>query len=151
MQETLKRIRQAVEREPKQKLTSLGHHVYNVENLRQAYLGLKRNVAVGIDGETWQHYGEDLERNLEDLSGRLRRGGYRAPAVRRAYILKADGRKRGLGIPALEDKIVQQAVVAVLTPIYEAQVLGFSYGFRPGRSPLRAKTPAGDPAPSPVS
>ena len=131
MQESLKRIRQAVRREPKQKMTSLYHHVYQVENLRTAYFGLKKNAAAGIDGETWQHYREELEGNLENLSGRLRRGAYRAMAVRRAYIPKADGRMRGLGIPALEDKIVQSVVAQILSAIWEPEFKGFSYGFRP--------------------
>jgi RNA-directed DNA polymerase len=134
MKETLRRIRQAVEREPKEKLTSLYHHVYRVENLRAAYFSLKKDAAAGIDGETWKHYGGELEGNLDNLSGRLRRGAYRAPAVRRVYIPKADGRKRGLGIPALEDKIVQWAVAQILSAIWEPEFKGFSYGFRPGRS-----------------
>jgi group II intron reverse transcriptase/maturase len=134
MPEALKRIRQAVQREPKEKMTSLYHHVYRVENLREAYFSLKKNAAAGIDGETWKHYGEGLEANLESLSGRLRRGAYRAPAVRRVYIPKADGRKRGLGIPALEDKIVQSLVAQVLSAIWEPEFKGFSYGFRRGRS-----------------
>ena len=134
VQETLKRIRQAVRREPKQRMTSLYHHVYRVENLREAYFSLKKNAAAGIDGETWQHYGEELEGNLEKLSGRLRRGAYRAPAVRRVYIPKADGRMRGLGVPALEDKIVQRVVAQILSAIWEPEFKGFSYGFREGRS-----------------
>lgn len=134
VQETLKRIRQAVRREPKQRMTSLYHHVYRVENLREAYFNLKKNAAAGIDGETWQHYGEELEGNLENLSGRLRRGAYRAPAVRRVYIPKADGRMRGLGVPALEDKIVQRVVAQILSAIWEPEFKGFSYGFREGRS-----------------
>ena len=134
VQETLKRIRQAVRREPKQRMTSLYHHVYQVENLREAYFSLKKNAAAGIDGETWQHYGEELEANLENLSGRLRRGAYRAPAVRRVYIPKADGRMRGLGVPALEDKIVQRVVAQILSAIWEPEFKGFSYGFRQGRS-----------------
>lgn len=134
MQEALKRIRQAVRREPKQGMTSLYHHVYRVENLRAAYFGLKKEAAAGIDGETWKHYGEKLEANLEKLSGRLRRGAYRAPAVKRVYIPKADGRKRGLGIPALEDKIVQSVVAQILEAIWEPEFKGFSYGFRRGRS-----------------
>lgn len=134
MQETLNRIRQAVRREPKQKLTSLYHHVYQIDNLRTAYYGLNKNAAAGIDEETWQDYKEELEGNLENLSGILRRGGYRAKAVKRVYIPKADGRKRGLGIPALEDKIVQSVVAQILTAIWEPEFKGFSYGFRPGRS-----------------
>jgi len=134
MQEALKRIRQAVRREPKQRMTSLYHHVYEVEHLREAYLSLKKGAAAGIDGVTWQQYGEELEVKLENLSGRLRRGAYRAPAVRRVYIPKADGRRRGLGIPALEDKIVQWLVAQILSAIWEAEFKGFSYGFRRGRS-----------------
>ena len=106
--------------------------------LRAAYLGIKRDAAAGVDGETWRHYGEKLEGNLQDLSERLKRGAYRAKPVRRAYIPKADGRLRPLGVPTLEDKIVQRAVVEVLNAIYETDFLGFSYGFRPGRSPHQA-------------
>ena len=112
--------------------------MYDVERLRAAYFALKRDAAAGIDGETWRHYGQALEANLQDLSGRLQRGAYRAKPVRRAYIPKADGRQRPLGVPALEDKIVQRAVVEVLNAIYEIDFLGFWYGFRPGRSPHHA-------------
>jgi group II intron reverse transcriptase/maturase len=112
--------------------------VYDIERLRTAYIGLKRGAAAGVDGETWQHYGEDLEANLRDLSGRLKRGAYRAKPVRRAYIPKTDGRQRPLGVPALEDKIVQRSVVEVLSAIYETDFLGFSYGFRRGRSQHQA-------------
>lgn len=134
----LERIREAARRDKKQQFTALLHHVYEVERLRSAYLGIKRDAAAGIDGETWRHYGEGLESNLRDLSERLKRGAYRAKPVRRAYIPKADGRQRPLGVPALEDKIVQRAVVEVLGAIYEEDFLGFSYGFRPGRSPHHA-------------
>src|SRR5206468_1371564 len=89
----------------------------------------------GVDGETWRHYGEELERNLQNLSERLKRGAYRAKPVRRVYIAKTDGRQRPLGVPVLEDKIVQRAAVEVLNAIYETEFLGFSYGFGPGRSP----------------
>ena len=130
----LERVRQAAERDKKVRFTALLHHVYNVERLRAAYFALKREAAPGVDGETWQHYGEALEANLPDLSGRLKRGAYRAKPVKRVYIPKADGRQRPLGIPALEDKIVQRATVEVLNAIYETDFLGFSYGFRPGRS-----------------
>jgi retron-type reverse transcriptase len=106
-----------------------------MEHLRKAYFSLKRDAAPGVDGETWRHYGENLEENLQDLSGRLKRGAYRARPVKRAYIPKADGRQRPLGVTALEDKIVQRTVVEVLNAIYETDFLGFSYGFRPGRSP----------------
>ena len=134
----LERVRQAARKDRKQRFTALLHHVASVERLRAAYLALKREAAPGIDGVTWQFYGEELETNLTALSDRLRRGAYRAKPVRRAYILKADGRPRPLGVPALEDKIVQRAVVEVLNAIYETDFLGFSYGFRPGRSPHRA-------------
>lgn len=131
----LERVRQVAKKDRKQRFTALLHHVYEVEQLRAAYLALKREAAPGIDGETWQHYGEDLEANLVNLSARLKRGAYRAKPVRRVYISKADGRQRPLGVPALEDKLVQRAVVEVLNAIYETDFLGFSYGFRPGRSP----------------
>ena len=106
--------------------------------LRAAYLALKRDAAPGVDGETWEQYGEDLEATFRTSPDRLQRGAYRAKPVRRVYIPKADGRQRPLGVPALEDKIVQRAVVEVLNAIYEADFLGFSYGFRPGRSPHQA-------------
>lgn len=135
MRAALARLRAAVRRNKEEQLTSLYHHVYAVENLREAYLGLKRGAAAGVDGETWQQYGQNLEANLQVLAGRLRRGAYRAQPVRRVYIPKADGRQRPLGIPALEDKIVQSVVSQILTAIWEEEFLGFSYGFRPGRSP----------------
>src|SRR5438093_1779756 len=131
----LERVRQAAREDRKQRFTALLHHVYAVERLRAAYFALKREAAAGIDGETWQHYGENLDANLQDLSDRLKRGAYRARPVRRAYIPKADGRQRPLGVPALEDKLVQRAVVEVLNAIYDTDFLGFSYGFRPRRSP----------------
>jgi len=131
----LERVREAVKRDRKDRLTALMHHVYDVEQLRRAYHGVKHDAVPGIDGESWKGYGEDLEVNLQDLSDRLRRGAYRARPVKRVYIPKADGRKRPIGIPALEDKIVQRAVVHVLNCIWEQDFLGFSYGFRPGRSP----------------
>jgi group II intron reverse transcriptase/maturase len=118
--------------------TALLHHIYDLNRLRAAYLALKRDAAAGVDGETWQHYGEALESHLQDLADRLARGAYRAKAVRRAYIPKTDGRQRALGVTALEDKIVQRATVEVLNAIYETDFLGFSYGFRPGRSPHHA-------------
>jgi len=131
----LDRVREAAERDRRQRFTALLHHVYDVEALRTAYHALKRDAAAGVDGETWEHYGKALEANLQDLAGRLRRGAYRAKPVRRVFIPKADGRQRPLGVPALEDKLVQRAVVGVLNAIYEVDFLGFSYGFRPGRSP----------------
>lgn len=130
----LQRVRKAARRDRTQRFTALLHHVYNVERLRDAYLAIKRDANAGVDGETWQHYGEDLEANLEDLSQRLRRGAYQAKPVKRVYIPKPDGRQRPIGVPTLEDKIVQRSVVEVLNAIYEEDFVGFSYGFRPGRS-----------------
>ena len=134
----IERVRQAARKERKQRFTALLHHVYDVDRLRAAYLALKRDAAAGIDGETWRHYGESLEANLRDLAARVKRGAFRASPVRRAYIPKTDGRQRPLGVPTLEDKIVQRAVVEVLSAIYEQDFLGFSYGFRPKRSPHHA-------------
>ena len=133
VQSALGRIRQAAVKDKKAKFTSLMHHIYNLSTLREAYYGLKRDAAPGVDGETWRQYGENLESNLEDLSARLRRGAYRAKAVRRVFIAKDDGRQRPLGVTALEDKIVQRATVTVLNGIYETDFLGFSYGYRPGK------------------
>jgi len=130
----LERVRLAAARDKKLRFTALLHHVYEVERLRTAYLAIKRDAAAGVDGETWRHYGENLEANLRDLSERLKRGAYRAKPVRRVFIPKADGRQRPLGVTSLEDKIVQRSAVEVLNAIYEADFLGFSYGFRPGRS-----------------
>lgn len=137
-QSALERVRVAARRDKTQRFTALLHHVYDVERLRTAYLGIKREAAAGVDGQTWQHYGQGLEVNLQALSQRLKRGAYRAKPVRRAYITKEDGRLRPLGVPALEDKIVQRAAVEVLNAIYEQDFLGFSYGFRPGRNPHQA-------------
>jgi group II intron reverse transcriptase/maturase len=133
-QSALARVREAAKKDRKQRFTALLHHVYDIDRLRQAYFAMKRDAAAGVDGETWRHYGERLEENLQDLSERLRRGAYRAKPVRRAYIPKADGRQRPLGVPVLEDKLVQRATAEVLGAIYETDFLGFSYGFRPGRS-----------------
>ena len=127
------RLRKAVNRNRTDKLTALLHHV-TVDMLRAAYFSLKRRAAPGVDAVTWDAYAEDLEARLQDLDRRVHRGAYRALPSRRVYIPKADGKQRPLGIAALEDKIVQAAVVMILTPIYEAEFLGFSYGFRPGRS-----------------
>ena len=134
----LERLRQAAQSKKEVKFTALFHHVYDIDMLREAYFRLKREAAPGVDGETWQHYGESLEDNLQNLADRLKRGAYRAKPVKRVYIPKADGRQRPLGVTALEDKIVQRSLVAVLNAIYESEFLGFSYGFRPGRSPHRA-------------
>ena len=128
------RIRKAAQRNPKERLTALFHHL-TPEALGAAYLALKKDAAAGVDGMTWERYGEGLDERLLDLHQRLHRGGaYRAPPLRRVEIAKPDGGTRPLGIAALEDKIVQKAVVdVILTPIYEVAFLGFSYGFRPGR------------------
>src|SRR3954454_1302278 len=123
------RLRQAVARD---KLTVLLHHV-SLDALRWAFLEQRRDAAPGVDRLTWEEYAVDLETRLADLHDRLHRGAYRALPSRRRYIPKPDGGRRPLGIAALEDKIVQTAVVAILTPVFEAEFLGFSYGFRPGR------------------
>ena len=133
VQSALSRIRQAAVKDRKVKFTSLMHHIYNWSTLREAYYGLKRDAAPGVDGETWRQYGENLENNLADLSARLRRGAYRAKPVLRSYITKDDGRQRPLGVTALEDKIAQRATVTVMNAIYETDFLGFSYGYRPGK------------------
>jgi len=134
MQSALERVRQAATGNRLLRFTALLHHIYSTDTLREAYYGLKRNAAPGVDGMTWRRYGEDLEENLQDLSNRLKRGAYRAKPTRRTFIPKPDGRERPLGVTALEDKIVQRATVEVLNAIYEVDFLGFSYGFRPGRS-----------------
>ncbi len=138
VQSALSRIRQAAMKDKRERFTSLMHHIYDLSMLREAYYGLKRDAAPGVDGERWREYGEELESNLEELSGRLRRGAYRARPVRRVYIPKADGRQRPLGVTALEDKIVQRATVEVMNAIYETDFLGFSYGYRPGKNPHNA-------------
>ena len=127
-------IRQTARGRRGAKFAGLLHHIYAVARLEQAYLAVKRDAAAGLEGQTWQSYGQELQRNVLDLSDRLARGGYRPQPVKRVYIDKADGSKRPLGVPALEDKIVQRATVEVLNAIYEQDFLGFSYGFRPGKS-----------------
>jgi len=134
VQSALERVRQAARRDRQLRFTALLHHVYQPETLREAYFRLKREAAPGVDRVTWRQYGEGLEENLQDLTERLKRGAYRAKPVRRTFIPKADGRQRPLGVTALEDKVVQRATVEVLNAIYETDFLGFSYGFRPGRS-----------------
>ncbi|MDP2735488.1 MAG: reverse transcriptase domain-containing protein, partial [bacterium] len=138
LQQMLGRIRQAVKGDRKQRMTNLWHHVYDVDRLREAYCAGNRKGAAGVDGETWRSYGKELEANLRSLSGRLRKGSYRASPVKRHYIPKADGKQRPIGIPVLEDKIVQRATVEVLNSVYECHFKGYSYGFRPGRSQHRA-------------
>ena len=127
------RIRGATNQNRRNKFTALLHHV-NVDVLRWSFFSLKKQAAPGTDGVTWDQYAQDLESNLANLHARVHAGTYRAQPVRRRYIPKTDGRLRPLGIAAIEDKIVQSAVVTLLTPIYEAEFLGFSYGFRPERS-----------------
>jgi len=134
VQQALARVRQAARKDKTLRFTTLLHHVYNPAMLREAYFGLKRDAAPGVDGQTWQAYGQELEANLQDLSARLKRGAYRAKPARRAYIPKPDGRQRPLGVTTLEDKLVQRATTEVLNAVYETDFLGFSYGFRPGRS-----------------
>ena len=129
----LARVREAAKKDSKQKFTALLHHV-SIDLLRDSYHSLKKQAAPGVDGMTWEEYGRDLEARLADLHGRIHRGAYRARPSRRVWIPKADGRQRPLGIAALEDKVVQYAVAAVLNQIWEEDFLGFSYGFRPGRS-----------------
>ena len=119
------------------KFTALLHHL-TVALLRDSFYALKRKAAPGVDGVTWQEYGTGLEGRLADLHSRVHRGAYRAQPSRRVYIPKPDGRQRPLGVAALEDKIVQQAVVTILNQIYEEDFRGFSYGFRPGRSQHQA-------------
>ena len=126
------RIREAVIRNRQGKLTALLHHI-NIDVLRASFFGLKKTAAPGVDERTWIEYAEHLEANLLSLHVRVHSGAYRALPSRRKYIPKADGRQRPLGIAAIEDKIVQAAVMTVLTPIYELEFLGFSYGFRPKR------------------
>jgi len=129
----LDRLRHFVRVNRKARLTTLLHHV-DVDLLRWSYRALKRDAAAGVDGTTWGAYGEKLEERLVDLHARVHRGAYRALPSRRRMIPKPDGRERPLGIASIEDKIVQRAVVEVLNVIYEEEFLGFSYGFRPGRS-----------------
>ena len=126
-------VRKAAQDNRETKFTALLHHL-TVDLLRESFYSLKRKAAPGVDGVTWQEYETGLENRLIDLHGRVHRGAYRARPSRRVYIEKADGRQRPLGVAALEDKIVQQAVATILNQIYEEDFLGFSYGFRPGSS-----------------
>jgi group II intron reverse transcriptase/maturase len=130
-------VRQVAVRDKEARFTALLHHV-DLDRLRAAYRGINPKASPGVDGVTWAAYGQDLEGNLQDLYRRVQAGSYRASPSRRAYIPKADGRQRPLGIATLEDKIVQRAVVEVLNAVYEVDFRGFSYGFRPGRGPHQA-------------
>ena len=125
-------VRRAARQSKSVRFTALLHHI-TVDLLKQSYLALERDSAPGIDGVTWQAYGENLEEKLTDLHDRVHKGSYRARPARRTYIPKADGSQRPLAILCLEDKVVQQAVATVLEAIYEEDFVGFSYGFRPGR------------------
>jgi group II intron reverse transcriptase/maturase len=133
----LGRVRRIAQKDEGARFTALLHHV-DIDRLGAAFWALNPKAATGVDGVTWHEYGRDLEANLRDLHARVHSGAYRAKPSRRAYIPKPDGRLRPLGIAALEDKILQRAVVEVLNAIYEADFLGFSYGFRPGRSQHQA-------------
>ena len=133
----LQGVRRAAKERRQERFTALLHHL-TVDLLRESFYALQRKAAPGVDGVTWQEYETGLEGRLIDLHNQVHRGTYRAQPSRRVYIEKSDGRQRPLGIAALEDKIVQQAVVGILNQIYEVDFLGFSYGFRPGRGPHRA-------------
>jgi len=130
-------VRKAARKDKRTRFTALLHHV-TVDLLRASFYALKREAAPGIDGVTWKEYETNLDEKLADLHSRIHRGTYRAQPSKRTYIPKADGRQRPLGIAALEDKVAQQAVVTVLNQIYEEDFVGFSYGFRPGRSQHQA-------------
>src|SRR5262249_43960197 len=133
----LARGRQAAKDNGK-RVTALGHPVSSIDRLRAAYYRLNHDAALGVDGQTWATYGEQLETHLRGLSDRLQRGAYQAPPVERVYIPKADGRQRPIGTPPLEDKIVQRATLEVRNAIYEPEFVGFSYGARPGCNPHQA-------------
>ncbi len=137
MSQGLDGVRKAAKEKKQERFTSLLHHL-NVDLLRDSFYALQRKASPGVDGVTWQEYETGLDDRLIDLHSRVHRGAYRAQPSRRVYIPKADGRQRPLGIAAVEDKVVQQAVVTILNQIYEVDFKGFSYGFRSGRSPHQA-------------
>jgi RNA-directed DNA polymerase len=130
--QALDRIRKVAKERKKERFTALFHHI-SIDLLEEAFYELKENAAPGVDRLTWKDYEADLERKLVNLHDRVQRGAYRALPSRRVYIPKPDGRQRPLAVAALEDKIVQRAVAALLNAIYEEDFLGISYGFRPGR------------------
>jgi RNA-directed DNA polymerase len=134
----LERVRQAARRKEGRRFTALLHHIYATDTLRAAFHEVERDAAPGVDGETWEHYDQELEANLADLSERVGRGTYRPQPVRRVHIPKRDGKQRPIGVTALEDKIVQRATVSVLNAVYEPEFAGFSYGARPGRNAHQA-------------
>ncbi|MCP4966223.1 MAG: group II intron reverse transcriptase/maturase [bacterium] len=115
-------------------LTSLAHYI-DIDWLREAYRRTRKNGAAGIDGQTAADYAVNLEGNLQSLLDRAKSGRYRAPAVRRVHIPKGKGATRPIGIPTIEDKVLQRAVLMVLEAVYEQDFLDCSFGFRPGRSP----------------
>jgi RNA-directed DNA polymerase len=137
MSQGLDGVRKAAKESEQQQFTALLHHL-SIDLLRESFYAIQRKASPGVDGVTWQEYETGLEDRLIDLHSRVHRGTYRAKPSRRVFIPKADGRQRPLGVAALEDKIVQQAVVKILNQIYEVDFKGFSYGFRPGRSPHQA-------------
>ena len=137
MSQGLNGVRNAAKDRKQERFNALLHHL-SVDLLRDSFFALKRQAAPGVDGVTWQEYETGLEDRLIDLHSRVHRGAYRAQPSRRVYIPKPDGRQRPLGIATLEDKLVQQAAVTILNQIYEVDFQGFSYGFRPGRSPHQA-------------
>jgi RNA-directed DNA polymerase len=130
-------VRKAARERKQERFTALLHHL-SVSLLRDSFYALQRQASPGVDGVEWKEYETGLENRIFDLHRRIHRGAYRAQPSRRVYIPKADGKQRPLGVAALEDKIVQQAVVTILNQIYEEEFKGFSYGFRPGRSPHQA-------------
>ena len=136
----LDRVRQAAGQRKKEKFTALLHHV-DIDCLRDAFLALKRHAAPGADGLTWQDYEANLEGNLLGLHRRVHSGAYRALPVRRRFIPKPDGKQRPLGVSALEDKIVQRALVTVLNAIYEEDFLDISYGSDRGAVSTTRSTP----------
>jgi len=129
----LARIQEAAKKESHLRFNNLYHHL-TLEILERAYYKLKRRAASGVDDVTWVDYGDNLKSNLQDCHSRLHKGSYHPQASKRVWIEKADGTKRAIGITAVEDKLVQQALSWILESIYEADFLGFSYGFRPKRS-----------------
>jgi RNA-directed DNA polymerase len=137
MSQRLRGVRKAATERKQERFTALLHHL-TVDLLRDNFYALQRRAAPGVDGVTWRAYETGLKDRLIDLHNRVHRRVYRAQPSRRVYIPKTDGRQRPLGIAALEDKLVQQAVVTILNQIYEVDFKGFSYGFRPGRSPHQA-------------
>jgi len=133
----LDRIREAAKRDKSKRFTALMHHI-TTELLRDSYHSLKKDAVPGVDEVRWKEYGEELENRLESLHERIHKGTYRDRPSKRIYIPKPDGKRRPIGIVALEDKIAEMAVVKILNQIYEEEFIGFSYGYRPGRSQHRA-------------